>query len=102
MIRILGDDGAELAIGLVHNAPDPVVLLLDRITAGKGRLLHYYFGEGRRHVVADLGDFHLRGNLRTRWQDGERLWEIQLRPAHPDAAAPNASAAVATSRWPAA
>jgi len=102
MIRILGDDGAELAIGLVHNAPDPVVLLLDRITAGKGRLLRYYFGEGRRHVVADLGDFRLRGNLRTHWQDGERRWEIQLRPAHPEPIATSTPVPVRTAGSPAA
>jgi hypothetical protein len=81
MIRILGDDGIELASGMISRALDPVVLTVDRITSGKGRLLHYYFGQGRRHVVADLGDFRLRGNLRTRWQDGERRWEIRLRAA---------------------
>lgn len=100
MIRILGDDGAELARALLHEAPDPVVLLVERVTAGKGRLLHYYFGEGRRHVTAELGDFRLRGNLRTRWQDGERRWEIQLRAANLDATGNNAPS-VGTSGPPA-
>ncbi|MBN9493150.1 hypothetical protein J0H33_07375 [bacterium] len=57
MIRIMGDNGAELAVGLLNT------------------------GEGRRHVVAEIGDFCLRGNLQTRWQDGERRWEIRLRTA---------------------
>jgi hypothetical protein len=86
MIRILGDDGTELASGVINHALDPVVLVVDRVISGKGRLLQYYFGQGRRHVVADLGDFRLRGNLRTRWQDGERRWEIRLRPASRDSA----------------
>ena len=81
MIRIMGDNGAELAVGLLNTAADTAVLTVERVTAGKGRLLRYYFGEGRRHVVAEIGDFCLRGNLQTRWQDGERRWEIRLRTA---------------------
>ena len=85
MIRILGEDGSELASGIRSEILNPAVLTVDRVTSGKGRLLHYYFGQGRRHVVADLGEFQLRGNLHTRWQDGERRWEIRLRPAVPPA-----------------
>lgn len=81
MIRILGDDGNEIAAALLNQVHDPVVLVVDRVTSGKGKLLQYYFGQGRRHVVADLGDFRLRGSLRTRWQDGERRWEIRLHSA---------------------
>lgn len=100
MIRIMGDDGAELALGVLNNAENPVVLVVDRVTAGKGRLLHYYFGEGRRHVVAEVGEFRLRGDLRTHWQDGERRWEIQLRAAQLDVhpSAPPAAASPAPSR----
>ncbi|HKS92144.1 MAG TPA: hypothetical protein VJQ83_09475, partial [Tepidiformaceae bacterium] len=93
-------DGAELALGVLNNAENPVVLVVDRVTAGKGRLLHYYFGEGRRHVVAEVGEFRLRGDLRTHWQDGERRWEIQLRAAQLDVhpSAPPAAARPAPSR----
>lgn len=83
MIRIVGEDGNELAVGVLTQTSGAATLTIDRVTAGKGRLLRYYFGEGRRHVVAELGEFRLRGNLQTCWQDGERRWEIRLRAVRP-------------------
>jgi hypothetical protein len=60
------------------------VLTIDRVIQGKGRLLHYYFGQGRRTVHLEEGDFLLTGTLATKWLEAERLWMISLaRPGSP-------------------
>jgi hypothetical protein len=45
---------------------------------GKGNLLGYYFGRGGRLVTIEAGDFRLRGRLRTRWMENERLWIVDI------------------------
>ena len=76
--------------------------LLERVAAGKGRLLGYYFGRGNRAVEVESGDFRLRGSLRTSWAANERRWKVQMQPltaaaAHPGNAS-NGSPLAAPSR----
>ena len=77
MVRILGDDGNELAIATLRQT-EHELLSIERVVRGKGSLLHYYFGEGRRIVHVESGNFILTGTIRTQWTGGERLWYIKL------------------------
>lgn len=74
-------DGTELASALLRDGPDGRRLSLERVVAGKGRLLHHYFGDGRRIVLLDLGDVQFRGVLSTMWLGAERRWFVDLPPA---------------------
>jgi hypothetical protein len=47
--------------------------------ATRGRLTAYFFLDGRRSVLLDLGRTTVQGSLVTFWNGRERLW--QLRPA---------------------
>jgi hypothetical protein len=88
IVREPNGEALALACSTVDAGGQAVVL--DRVTSGKGRLLRYYFGEGNRAVVLEMGDFRLRGMLRTAWQGGERRWRVQLErvgPTVPAAAA---------------
>lgn len=74
-------DGRDLAIAVLRDAPDGRRLCIDRVVAGKGRLLQHYFGKGLRAVLLDSETFRLRGQLSTRWLDAERRWFVELNPA---------------------
>ena len=77
MVRILADDGHELAVATLRET-ERELLSIERVIRGKGRLLHYYFGEGRRMVHIESGAFILTGTIRTRWTGAERRWHIKL------------------------
>lgn len=81
MERILSDDGLDLATALVEPGDDPMTVTLARVISGKGRLLQYYFGAGRRAVLIDKGTLQLHGTLRTKWTGAERRWYIHMQPA---------------------
>jgi len=74
-------DGAVLATVVLSDVTGGLKLAVDRVIAGKGQLLHHYFGQGLREVLLDSGDFKLNGVLSTRWLDSERRWFVELRPA---------------------
>jgi len=76
IVREPNGDALALACSAVDVSGQAVVL--DRVTSGKGRLLLYYFGEGNRAVILEMGNYRLRGRLRTAWQAGERRWGVQL------------------------
>lgn len=80
MVRILGDDGRELAE--VTLAPGRQETgdgaTIARVSHGTGSLLRYYFEQGRRAVELDLGEARLRGTLSTRWAGGGRQWGVRL------------------------
>ncbi|GBD23951.1 hypothetical protein HRbin29_01624 [bacterium HR29] len=69
--------GNYLASAVMRLADGGGALLLSRVV-GKGNLLGYYFGRGGRLVTIEAGDFRLRGRLRTRWMENERLWIVDL------------------------
>jgi hypothetical protein len=79
MAVIYGDDGRQLAVATVRPADDLRIYGISRVASGKGRLLQYYFGQGRRAVDLQVGDFRLKGVLRTEWLGHERLWLVALR-----------------------
>ncbi len=87
MLTLFSDSGKELAIGTVRPGNIGQTLELDRVVQGKGQLLHYFFGRGKRAVIVEAGDFRLRGMLATQWLGQERLWQVTLeRPRHVAAA----------------
>lgn len=69
--------GNYLASAVMRLADGGRALLLSRVV-GKGNLLGYYFGRGGRVVSIEAGEFRLRGRLRTRWMENERLWIVDL------------------------
>ncbi len=75
--EVLDEQGSFLATAVMRPADGGRALLLSRVV-GKGRLLGYYFGRGGRKVLIETGDFRLRGRLRTRWLENERLWIVDL------------------------
>lgn|GEM_PF-1385273 len=75
--EVLDEQGSFLAAAVMRPADGGRALLLSRV-AGKGRLLSYYFGRGGRRVFIETGEFRLRGRLRTRWLENERLWIVDL------------------------
>ncbi|HEY5476603.1 MAG TPA: hypothetical protein VIK11_07785 [Tepidiformaceae bacterium] len=83
MITLLSDSGKELATGMLKAGRADRTLELDRVIRGKGQLLHYFFGRGRRAVLVEVGDFRLRGVLATRWIGSERLWQVALEVPRP-------------------
>jgi hypothetical protein len=96
---IFADDGLELARGTARTSADGAVLVFDRVLEGKGRLLRYYFGEGRRAVSVEAGGAPVRGTLQTRWLDQQRIWLVRVRnPVRPSAPAPAAPAAADVQR----
>lgn len=80
--------GNYLASALMRLADGGRALLLSRVV-GKGNLLGYYFGRGGRQVTVEAGDFRLRGRLRTRWMENERLWIVDLEESATTPAAAN-------------
>ncbi len=91
MITLLSDSGRELAAGTVRPGHSGQTLELDHVVRGKGQLLHYFFGRGKRAVIVEAGDFRLRGTLATRWLGQERRWEVALeRPRRVGTALPRA------------
>ena len=73
-------DGNDLATACLRPESDGPRLTLDRVLAGKGRLLHHYFGKGLRAVMLDTAEFRLRGTLSTQWLGAERRWFVDLQP----------------------
>jgi hypothetical protein len=72
--------GNALAHCLVQTcAPNRQLSLV--ILEGKGKLLGYYFTQGERDVVLELGNLRLAGRLATRWAGGRREWNVVLRKA---------------------
>ncbi len=55
-------------------------LSVRRVVAGKGRLLHHYFGNGQRDVVLSLDEFRFAARLSTSWVASERRWSVELTP----------------------
>jgi hypothetical protein len=83
MITLLSDSGMELATGTFRSGRADRTLEFDRIVRGKGHLLHYFFGRGKRAVIVESGEFRLRGILATRWLGQERLWQVSLEEPRP-------------------
>ncbi len=77
MVRILDDNGEELALAILCDGEHDL-LTIQRVVQGKGRLLQYYFAKGRRSVHIEAGDFFLTGTMATTWLGAERLWMIRL------------------------
>ena len=74
-------DGAVLATVVLADASSELTLSIDRVVAGKGQLLHHYFGQGLRSVLLKSGDFKFHGLFSTTWGDSERRWFVELRPS---------------------
>lgn len=83
MITLLSDSGEKLATGTLRAGRADRTLEFDRIARGKGHLLQYFFGRGKRAVIVESGDFRLRGVLATRWLEQERLWQVALEQPRP-------------------
>jgi hypothetical protein len=96
--RILSDDGRDLATAIVESGQDSMTVTLARVVDGKGRLLQYYFGAGRRAVLLDKGALQLHGTLRTKWMGAERRWYIHMQPAVAEAPGRRAPAGGASGR----
>jgi len=79
MVTIVDDEGTELAVvSLTDSALEcRPSLHVGRIARGNGRLLSYYFNQGRRTVSVIQGDTRLPGVLRTKWLDNTRDWSIE-------------------------
>ncbi|HEY5477822.1 MAG TPA: hypothetical protein VIK11_14050 [Tepidiformaceae bacterium] len=77
MVRIIDDNGEELALATLGDGEDQL-LTIERVIRGKGRLLQYYFAKGRRVVHVEAGEFFLTGTIVTTWLGAERLWMIKL------------------------
>jgi hypothetical protein len=73
-------DGDVLARAVLSDVAGGPKLSIDKVVAGKGRLLHHYFGQGLRSVRLESGDFQLNGSLSTQWCGSERRWFVELRP----------------------
>lgn len=43
----------------------------------RGRLTDYFFNDGGREIVLDVGGITLRGSLATFWNGSERLWRLR-------------------------
>lgn len=80
MLRILTDDRRQIALAHDLTPLDGSTLVMGRVVEGKGQLLEYYFGEGRKAVVLDLGPSEMRANLQTRWLGAERQWMVRVPP----------------------
>lgn len=83
MITLLSDSGERLAIGILRAGRAGRILELERILQGKGHLLQYFFGRGKRAVIVESGEFTLRGTLATRWLEEQRLWQVVLEYPRP-------------------
>jgi hypothetical protein len=81
MVRVLADDGRELATATRAKRLNPTTVLIERVDGGKGMLLQYYFGQGRRMIMLDLGGTLQPARLRTRWLGAAREWIANLEPA---------------------
>ncbi len=79
MAAILADDRSLLASVVLGDSPDSGVLAVAHVLKGKGQLLGYYLGKGKRAVLVELGMVSLPGNLESRWDQDERAWQIRLR-----------------------
>jgi len=97
---IFADDELELARGTARTTADGAVLVFDRVLEGKGRLLRYYFGEGRRAVRVEAGGATVRGTLQTRWLDQQRIWLVRVRNPVPAATEPASPAPAAVDAQP--
>jgi len=75
--ELVAEDGNVLAEVLVELGEDRD-LEIYRILDGKGKLLQYYFVEGKRPVRLAVGDVLLPGSLRTTWSDSSRRWRVAL------------------------
>jgi hypothetical protein len=78
VITILDETDNVLAVGILSCGMEGRKLVLEEVIAGKGSLLGYYFGRGRRKVVVETPVFRLRGQLRTQWTNGSRTWTVEL------------------------
>jgi hypothetical protein len=80
MIRLVGEDGEELAVAAasVSNRIEAMAIVLEQIERGAGNLLRYYFARGQRIVVVHVDGLMLPGTLRTRWTGTRRTWTIEL------------------------
>jgi hypothetical protein len=78
MVKIVSDNGEELATATLRKGSDDLTLAVERVVHGKGRLFSYYFSQGRRSVMIESGDFRLNGTIVTQWAGAERLWQVRL------------------------
>ena len=76
---VFGTNGEALTQAIVGAGSPPSTIHLDQLS-GRGALLGYYFARGLRDVIVCIGDFQLRGRLRTTWIDDHREWQIDLEP----------------------
>jgi hypothetical protein len=75
MDALLADDGTPLAtINSSQLTADRSVWF--KILSERGPVLDFYFHQGGRRAWVVAGGSVLRGQLKTRWVDGRRLWRL--------------------------
>jgi hypothetical protein len=78
-VRIQDAAGAVLAYVTLEPCPAGKHLRVERVVAGKGRLLSHYFVRGCRDVFLCPEPFRIPARLSTRWLGHMREWTLELR-----------------------